>query len=162
MLRRRRGQALTEFALLLPFLLVFLFGIIDVGRMVYAYNSVSNAAREAGRTAIVNQTEATIREKAAQQATALGLPTAAPAGCPPAGGPTTDPAGTCVALRSADATGACPTPTVVGCTAIVAVKWEWRAITPIIGDILGPLTLESTTSQAIEHVCADDPSCPDR
>ena len=97
MRRHRRGQALTEFALLLPFLLVFLFGIIDVGRMVYAYNSVSNAAREAGRTAIVNQTEATIREKASQQATALGLPTAAPAGCPPAGRP---------AASAADQTGA--------------------------------------------------------
>jgi len=160
--RVQRGQALTEFALLLPFLLVFLFGIVDVGRMVYAYNSVSNAAREAGRTAIVNQTLLTVREKAAQQATGLGLPVGAPSGCPATGGPTTDPSGTCVVLRSATGSGACPTPAVVGCTAIVTVKWEWRAITPIISDILGPINLESMTSQVIEHVCENQPSCPDR
>ena len=145
MLRHRRGQALTEFALLLPFLLVFLFGIIDVGRMVYAYNSVSNAAREAGRTAIVNQTEATIQRE--------GAPTSDSTWPPDRGAcwlPTrrrSDDGSARDMCRSAvsGCDGRMPDADVVGCTAIVAVKWEWRAITPIIGDILGPLTLESTT-----------------
>ena len=53
---RRRGQALVEFALVLPVLLVILLGTVDAGRLIFAYNSVSNAAREGGRTAIVNQT----------------------------------------------------------------------------------------------------------
>ena len=75
---RRRGQALVEFALVLPVLLVILLGTFDAGRLIFAYNSVSNAAREGGRTAIVNQTPVEVRAKAAEQATALGIPSTDP------------------------------------------------------------------------------------
>lgn len=162
--RPKHGQALVEFAILLPVLLVILLGIVDVGRMVYAYNAVSNAAREAGRTAIVNQTPDTIRAQAAEQAVSLGLPTTAPTGCPVAGGPTTTAgeAGTCVVFRSADDTDACPTPTVIGCTAIVAVSWEFRSLIPGVSGLIGGIQLQSTTKQAIEHVCDSLPSCPIR
>src|SRR3954451_12155333 len=53
--RRRRGQALVEFALVLPVLLLILFGIIDAGRLIFTYNTISSAARNAARVAIVNQ-----------------------------------------------------------------------------------------------------------
>ena len=159
---RSHGQALAEFALVLPVLLLILLGIFDAGRMVYAYNAVANAAREGGRTAIVNQTPATIRDKAAQQATALGIPTSAPSGCPPTGGPTTDPAGVCVVFRSGNGLDPCPDPAVIGCTAVVSVKWQYKALVPIISDILGPIDLVSTTQQAIEHVCDGLPTCPVR
>jgi len=97
---RRRGQALVEFALILPVLLVILLGTVDAGRLIFAYNAVANAAREGGRTAIINQTPAEVRQRAAEQATVLGMPTADPGGCPPAGGPTTQPTGVCFVLRS--------------------------------------------------------------
>src|SRR3954454_6262908 len=99
---RRRGQAMVEFALILPILLLILVGIVDGGRMVYAYNAVANAAREAGRTAIVDQVPGTIRAKAAQQATGLSLPTGDPGGCPTTGGPTSAAQGTCIAFLSQD------------------------------------------------------------
>ena len=53
-----RGQALVEFALVLPVLLLLIFGIVDAGRLIYTYNTVSNAARNAARVAIVNQSTA--------------------------------------------------------------------------------------------------------
>lgn len=51
--QRPRGQALVEFALVVPFFLLLLFGIIDLGRLVYAANAVSNGAREAARAGSV-------------------------------------------------------------------------------------------------------------
>ena len=53
-----QGQALVEFALVLPILLLLIFGIIDAGRLIYTYNTVSNAARNGARVAIVNQSTA--------------------------------------------------------------------------------------------------------
>lgn len=48
-IRRRRvsrGQSLVEFALILPIMLMFLAGVIDLGRVFYATISLNNAARE--------------------------------------------------------------------------------------------------------------------
>jgi Flp pilus assembly protein TadG len=47
------GSALTEFALVIPFLLTGIFGVIEFGRALYTYHFVSNAAREASRWASV-------------------------------------------------------------------------------------------------------------
>jgi Flp pilus assembly pilin Flp len=52
--RDSQGQALVEFALVLPLLLLLLVAIIDFGRALYVYSEVSNAAREAVRYAAVN------------------------------------------------------------------------------------------------------------
>jgi len=46
---RRRGQAMVEFAIALPFLLLLIFGILEVGRLVFTYSGVVNASREAVR-----------------------------------------------------------------------------------------------------------------
>lgn len=51
---RAHGQALVEFSLaLIPFLLL-LMAIFDLGRGIYMYNGVSQAAREIARTASVH------------------------------------------------------------------------------------------------------------
>ncbi|HEX5016364.1 MAG TPA: TadE family protein [Actinomycetes bacterium] len=155
--RRQKAQALVEFALILPVLLLVLLGTVDAGRLIFAYNSVSNAAREGGRTAIINQTPADVRQRAAEQATVLGIPSADPGGCPATGGPTTQPTGICFVLRNRDDTAACATPPTIGCTAIVSAKWEYRAITPVIGDLIGPLSVSSTTRQLVESVCVNPP-----
>src|SRR5690348_12334653 len=49
--RLRRGQGLVELAMILPFLLLILVGVIDLGRMFFAYAAISNAAYEAARQA---------------------------------------------------------------------------------------------------------------
>ena len=51
---RSRGQALMEFALAAPVFLVMLFGVVDVGRIIWATTAVNSAAREAARYAIVH------------------------------------------------------------------------------------------------------------
>ena len=48
-----RGNALVEFAVTIAVLLTVLFGIIDVGRALFAYDWVYNSARQATRWAMV-------------------------------------------------------------------------------------------------------------
>jgi hypothetical protein len=52
--RRSRGQALVEFALVLPIFVLLMLVVFDFGRGIYTYNGVSEAAREIARTTIVN------------------------------------------------------------------------------------------------------------
>jgi Flp pilus assembly protein TadG len=60
--RQRRGQALVEFALILPIFILVLLGLFDGARAVYALSTVGNVARTAVRQAIVDQTPATVRD----------------------------------------------------------------------------------------------------
>jgi hypothetical protein len=50
---RQHGQALLEFALVLPLFLLGFFGLIDGARLVYLNSTLSQAAREGARTASV-------------------------------------------------------------------------------------------------------------
>jgi Flp pilus assembly protein TadG len=50
----RRGQALVEFALILPLLLILVFGIIEFARAWNQYQVLTDAAREAARTAVID------------------------------------------------------------------------------------------------------------
>jgi len=49
-----RGQGLAEFAIVLPIFLVVVFGMIDIGRVVWATDNITNAAREGARFASVH------------------------------------------------------------------------------------------------------------
>jgi Flp pilus assembly protein TadG len=51
-LRGSRAQSMVEFAVLAPIFFLLLFGTIDLGRAIYIYNSISDAAREGARAAI--------------------------------------------------------------------------------------------------------------
>lgn len=53
MLRSRSGSSAVEFALLLPLLLIMLFGIIDGGRWVWNYNLAEKATQMGARMAVV-------------------------------------------------------------------------------------------------------------
>ncbi|MEO8744028.1 MAG: TadE family protein [Candidatus Dormiibacterota bacterium] len=50
--RSQKSQALIEFALISPVLLLLLFGIVDIGRAVFYYDTLNHAAREGARTAV--------------------------------------------------------------------------------------------------------------
>ena len=47
--RGQTGQAMVEFALAVPLLLTLAFGIMEFGRLFFAYSSVVTATREAAR-----------------------------------------------------------------------------------------------------------------
>lgn len=52
--RHRAGQTIAEFALAATALVLLIFGLIDMALLVYNYNTVCSAAREAVRYAIVH------------------------------------------------------------------------------------------------------------
>lgn len=55
-LARQAGQALVEFALILPVLVLILMGVFDFGRAFFGYNAISNGAREGARYGIIHPT----------------------------------------------------------------------------------------------------------
>jgi hypothetical protein len=50
-----RGAAMVEFALVLPILLLIVFGMIDIGKAVAYWNDATHLASEATRQAVVNR-----------------------------------------------------------------------------------------------------------
>jgi len=158
---RREGQALVEFALVLPVFLLIVFGVFDLGRAVYAYNTVANAAREGARVASVNQIVSSpdcneskpvedpsnahwsVKTCAASSALALGVQ---------ASDVTvsyTPPPSTSVICPDP------PTPTSpihVGCIASVTVVYTFNASTPVIGALVGPIHMSATSAAPVERV----------
>lgn len=53
LLRDRAGASAAEFALVLPMLILLLFGVIDVGRWLWLYNMAEKATQEGARFAAV-------------------------------------------------------------------------------------------------------------
>ena len=51
--RRLAGMAMVEFVMILPALIVMLFGILEFGVLFFQWQTLSNAAREGAREAIV-------------------------------------------------------------------------------------------------------------
>lgn len=53
LLRNRHGASAAEFAMVLPLLLLFIFGIIDAGRFLWAFNRAEKATQVGARVAVV-------------------------------------------------------------------------------------------------------------
>lgn len=143
--QRGWGQALVEFALVIPVLLLILLAVFDVGRLVLVSNSLTNAAREGARLAIVNQDKSLVSTRV--QALAFGGAVSNAANLNdlvsfykqlPNADPTTNPQCTSMA---------------VGCVAVVTARSDWGAITPVIGSIIGPIHLVARSELPIELVC---------
>lgn len=60
LIRSERGQAIVETALVMPVLLLLLFGILDAGRVFYAWIIVTNGAREGARVGATHRPQAEI------------------------------------------------------------------------------------------------------
>jgi Flp pilus assembly protein TadG len=52
-LRREAGGAAAEFAIILPLLMLILFGIVEFGLLLYNQQVITNASREGARAGIV-------------------------------------------------------------------------------------------------------------
>jgi Flp pilus assembly protein TadG len=78
---------LIEFALISPVLLLLLFGIIDIGRAVFFYDTLNHAAREGARAAVTAQTR--LPTNADVLATVTGQVVGAPVTAPCPQGPVT-------------------------------------------------------------------------
>ena len=49
---RQRSQAIVEFAIVAPVLVLLLFGVVDFGRLIYIYATLNQAVNEGTRAAI--------------------------------------------------------------------------------------------------------------
>jgi Flp pilus assembly protein TadG len=123
LITRRRGQSLVEFALVLPVFLLMILGLFDVGYAVYSYNTVANSARAAARVAIVNQNSADVIAEANAASAALGSDRIS------------------VVLYPCG---------VVGCPYGVTVSYDFRPVTPLIGNVFDP-TISSTAEMPVEN-----------
>lgn len=134
---RERGQALVEFSLSIIIFLVLMMAIVDLGRGIYMFNGVSEAAREIARvasvhpgttfggpeiTAVVNTQKKLIPN--------LGNPSFSCVDI--AGGP------------GLNGSGACPT----GAQVTVTIIAPYGPVTPVMG-LLGTWNMQSTSSVRI-------------
>lgn len=152
---RSGGQSLVEFSLIFPIIVLLVVGFVEVGRAVFAYNTIANAARQAARVAAVNQlanvTECdesrpvedpyephwSIRGCAIAAGFSLGLTTAnvGVAYAPPPG-----------------TTLDCDPTLHVGCIASVTLTYQYRISTPFISLVINNFTMTQTSSMPIERV----------
>jgi Flp pilus assembly protein TadG len=108
--------------------------VFDFGRAIYAYHTISNAARSGARVAIVDQQFARIRAAVMDATVGVNPDDISP--------PTMTT--TCVTLK-------------IGCEATVSVSYSFRPLTPVVGNIIGPLMITSTTEFPIERVYSSPP-----
>lgn len=71
--RRDSGQSLIEFVLVLPLLLVIVFGIVEFANAWRHYQVITNVAREGARLAVVDHDEGAVRATIDEGLTRGGL-----------------------------------------------------------------------------------------
>jgi hypothetical protein len=155
---RPRGQALVEFALVFPIIALLAFGFIDVGRAVFANNTLGNAARQAARVAAVNQLDPVSGpwpcnpNKPVENVSNPGWTFR---GCAVAAGASIGVTPGNVTASYAAPPGSsieCTTVHNVGCIVTVTVTAQYAPITPVAGSIIGPKTMSATSSMPIERL----------
>lgn len=123
-----RGQATVEFALISVVLLVILYGILEVGRLIFINSEVDNAAREGAQIAALNP-NISASALATQVVSKMVV---------------TDRSAVTVTRPACANCGSC-----AYCVVQVRVTAPWRTLVPILnfGDLT---TLEARSSKLIE------------
>lgn len=119
--QRDRGAAAVEAALVLPIILLLVFGIIDFGRMINAQIKVTEAAREGARALALDDPLASGDLVNNRVSTIMGNPTSVPSGD--------------------------KTTCLEGSAAEVTVRHSFTFVTPITalaGLVTGPIELNAT------------------
>ena len=144
--RGSRGQTLVEFAIVMPIIVLVVLGLFDLGRAVYSYNTLAQSARQAARTAIVNQNVTNVKNQAIASAPTLGLTASNIDVCFKTSNSTQT---TC-----ATTTDDCPqSKRVLGCLALVKTTLNYQPMTPVISLFFSSIPLSSTSVATIEYVC---------
>lgn len=87
-LRDENGQSFVEFALVLPFLVFLILGIVQFGRAWHSYITITDAARVGAREGAVHRTTAC--SSATTKINSLGvIPAGSVVSCSTPGGPVT-------------------------------------------------------------------------
>lgn len=152
---RTRGQALVEFAIVLPVIFLVVLGLFDLGRAVFAYNTLGQSARQANRTAIVDQDVSRVKTVALASAPTLGLSSSNVDVC--------FKTATTTRRDCSTTTDNCPSSSrVIGCLAIVRTHLSFQPFTPVISSIWSSIQLSSVSIGPIEYVCpyGTQTTCP--
>lgn len=149
------GQGLVEFALVFPLIALFVVAFLDMGRAVWSYTTITNAAREGARVAAVNQLATltdcdetrpiedpadahwTIRGCALTAAKPLGITNAdisVSFAAPP---------GTLVT---------CDPSVHIGCIASVTITYAYTPSTPLVSALIPAIDMTSTSQMPVERV----------
>ncbi|HJP89362.1 MAG TPA: TadE/TadG family type IV pilus assembly protein [Candidatus Limnocylindrales bacterium] len=152
---RSRGQSLVEFSLVFPIIVLLIVGFFEIGRAVFAYNMIANAARQGVRVATVNQLSDVTDCDATRPVEDPYEPHWSIRGCAIA-------AGTVIGIKTANVsvayaappgtTLACDPTLHVGCIATVTVTYNFTIATPFINKLIGPFTMSQSSSMPIERV----------
>jgi Flp pilus assembly protein TadG len=159
-LRTARGQGLVEFAFVLPIIVLLIFGTIDLGRAVYAYNTLAESARQANRLAIVDQDTTAVQNRALLAAPALNLATTDVKVC--------FKSATTAQVDCSNSTDDCSASLEIGCLAFVTSNTQFNLVTPGLSGLFklfsrsSTVPMSSTSVGPIEYVCptASQPTCP--
>lgn len=153
--RRAGGQSLVEFALVIPIIVLLAAGFVEVGRAVFAYNTIANAARQGARVAAVNQIKGVTDCDATRPVEDPLAPHWSIRGCVIAAAST-------LGLTTANITvGYSPPPATtlgcdptlhVGCIASVTVTYNYSVSTPFLSMLIGSFTMSQTSQMPIERV----------
>jgi Flp pilus assembly protein TadG len=124
---------MVEFAFVMPLFAMLCFSLLDFGRVVYAQNTLGQAAREASRVAVLEPAQAAwkytlIRNTAKGMAPGLGLADSDISGLG------------CANCFYTDYTSS-------GGRVVVTVSKKVDLLTPILGQILGGSFTVTSTSQ---------------
>lgn len=126
-MKSEKGQSMVETALILPIILLLLFGIVDFGRIFHAYLTLDHAGREGARLASIQSEDNVIKDRIT--ASVAGLDdTKLTISIAPAGA-STRPSGTDVTITLA---------------------YSIDFLTPFLDPLLSPLTLTDITVMRVE------------
>jgi len=141
--RKSRGQSLAEFALIFPVMALLLFALLDLGRAVYMYNTLANAARQGARVAAVNQNAGNgvcdYSDRARWSIVQCVMD-----------------AGVSIPVQRTDIDIKYIGPSCITreldppCIAEVTVFQTYTPFTPLIGDIIGPIQLRASSDMPVE------------
>ena len=138
----QRGQAMVEFALVLPLLLIVLFAVVDFGVGLTRWIAITNAAREGARLGAVGADEWEIKQKAVD--TADGV---------------LSDSNIDVGFFDADGSGGIDP----GDSVVVDVNYEYDLITPLgrfLTGSVGSLSLSACSDMRLEQFTGQSASGP--
>ena len=154
-LRRARGQSLVEFALVFPIIVLLIAGFFEIGRAVFAFNTIANAARQGARVATVNQLANVTECDESWPIDDPYQPHWSIRGCAMLAARTLGIATSNISISYAappDTTLTCSTTLHVGCIASVTVSYNFTISTPFVNKLIGNISMSQTSSMPIERV----------
>jgi Flp pilus assembly protein TadG len=153
--RRAAGQSLVEFALVFPIIILLIMGFAEIGRAVFTFNTIANAARQGARVAAVNQLADVTECDESRPIEDPYEPHWSIRGCAILAGKSVGvtTSNVTVAYEAPAGTTLDCDPTLhIGCIAAVTVSYHFTLTTPFVSNLIGPFTMSQTSQMPIERV----------